>query len=168
MYTAEAQHSISRLSLWRPAPREKVLLCVNVAGPGWASPEKRSRPVHGWKGRPRSWQRSARWYQAFCFFSAGTRRSLVPHTKTKISRTHTDTHGRIFFLGCTRYQLETRFARIITLLNILVSCRGCEAVLFPLSKRLPPGSCQPCRGYHAKFIPVHCNKCYIQQYSWRY
>ena len=96
-----AQHSSSRLSLWRPAPQEKLLLCVNVA-----APEKRSRPAHGWKGRPRNWQRSARWYQAFCFFFAGTRRSLVPHTttktiffhtKTKISRTHTDTDR--FFLG---------------------------------------------------------------------
>ena len=45
------------------APQEKLLLCVNVTGPGWASPEKRSRPAHGWKGRPRNWQRSARWYQ---------------------------------------------------------------------------------------------------------
>ena len=68
MYTAGAQHSSSRLSIWRPAPQEKLLLCVNVAGPGWASPERRSRPAHGWKGRPRSWQRSARWYQAFFFF----------------------------------------------------------------------------------------------------
>ena len=97
MYTAGAQHSSSRLSLWRPAPQEKLLLCVNVAGPGWASPEKRSRPARGWKGRPRSWQRSARWYQPFCFFFAGARRSLVRHTKTKISRTHTDTDG--FFFG---------------------------------------------------------------------
>ena len=118
MYTAGAQHSSSRLSLRRPAPRDKLLLCVNVAGPEWASPEKRSRPAHGWKGRPRSWQRSVRWYQAFCFFFAGTRRSLVPHTKTKtiffhsktkISRTHTQTD---FFFGMYRYQLETRFARI--------------------------------------------------------
>ena len=68
--------------VWRPAPQEELLLCVNVAGPGWASPEKRSRPAHGWKGRPRSWQRSARWYQFF-FFIPGTRRSLVPYTKTK-------------------------------------------------------------------------------------
>ena len=68
--------SSSRLSLWRPAPQDKLLLCVNVAGPGWASPEKRSRPAHDCKRRPRSWQRSARWYQAFCFFFAGTRRSL--------------------------------------------------------------------------------------------
>ena len=134
MYTAGAQHSSSRLSLWRPAPQEKRLLCVNVACPGWASPEKRSRPGHGWKGRPRNWQRSTRWYQVhtfggrphkrnYCFvltslvlgglhqrsevalptggradpavgnealagtrrsvFFAGTRRSLVPHTKTK-------------------------------------------------------------------------------------
>ena len=57
-----------------------AVACVNVAGPGWASPEKRSRPAHGWKGRPRSWQGSARWYQAFFFFIAGTRRSLVPYT----------------------------------------------------------------------------------------
>ena len=78
MYTAGAQHRSSRLSLWRPAPQEKLLLCVNVA-----APEKRSRPAHGWKGRPRSCQRSARWYQAFFFFVAGTSRSLVPHTKTK-------------------------------------------------------------------------------------
>ena len=93
-YTAGAQHSSSRLSLWRPAPQEKLLLCVKVA-----APEKRIRPAHGWKGRPRSWRRSARWYQAFCFFFAGTRRSVVPHTKTKtivfhtktkVSRTHTD------------------------------------------------------------------------------
>ena len=83
MYTAGAQHSSSRLSIWRPAPQEKLLLCVNVAGPGWASPEKRSRPAHGWTGRSRSWQRSARWHQAFFFFIAGTRRSLVPYTKTK-------------------------------------------------------------------------------------
>ena len=68
MYTAGAQHSSSRLSIWRPAPQEKLLLCANVAGPGWASPEKRSRPAHGWKGRLRSWQRSARCYQPFCFF----------------------------------------------------------------------------------------------------
>ena len=27
--------------------------------------------AHGWKGRPRNWQRSARWYQAFCFFLVG-------------------------------------------------------------------------------------------------
>ena len=70
-YQALAEHStaaVSRLSLWRAAPQEKLLLCVNVAGPGWASPEKRIRPAHGWKGRPRSWQRSARWYQAFCFY----------------------------------------------------------------------------------------------------
>ena len=33
MYTAGAQHSSSRLSIWRPAPQEKLLLCVNVAGP---------------------------------------------------------------------------------------------------------------------------------------
>ena len=91
MYTAGAQHSSSRLSLWRPAPQEKLLLCVNVAGHGWASPEKRSRPAHGWKGRPRSWQRSAHWYQVFCFFrwyqalavegptpQLATKRSLVP------------------------------------------------------------------------------------------
>ena len=91
MYTAGAQHSSSRLSLWRPDRQEKLLLCVNVAGPGWASPEKRGRPAHGWKGRPRSWQRSARWYQAFFFFFAGTRRSLVPHTKTKTIFFHTKT-----------------------------------------------------------------------------
>ena len=112
MYTAGAQHSSSRLSLWRPAAQEKLLLCVDVAGPWWASPEKRSRPAHGWKGRPRSWQRSASWYQPFCFLFAGTRRSLVPdtktktiffHTKTKISRTHTRTD---FFLGM--YQVSIR------------------------------------------------------------
>ena len=132
MYTAGAQHYSSRLSLWRPAPQEKLLLRVNVAGPGWASPEKRSRPAHGWKGRPRSWQRSARWYQAFCCFSLvpgarwyptlKPRQSfcmwyIIPHTKTKIiSRTHVHTCTRHtgtradFFLGM--YQLETRFARI--------------------------------------------------------
>ena len=122
MYTARAQHSCSRLLLWRPAPQEKLLLCVNVTGPGWASPEKRSRPAHGWKGRPRSRQRSARWYQAFFFFFAGTRRSLVPHTKTKtifstlepslVKHTHARTH---FFFGMyTWWELETRFARIIS------------------------------------------------------
>ena len=35
----------------------------NFSGPKWVSPEKQSRPAHGWKGRPRNWQRSARWYQ---------------------------------------------------------------------------------------------------------
>ena len=115
MYTAGAQHSSSRLSLWRPAPQEKLLLCVNVA-----APEKRSRLAHGWKGRPRSWQRSARWYQAFFFFFAGARRSLVPHTKTKTisllkprlfdtCTRHTGTRADFFF---GMYQLETRFARI--------------------------------------------------------
>ena len=109
MYTAGAQHSSSRLSIWRPAPQEKLLLCVNVAGPGWASPEKWSRPAHGWKGRPRTWQRSARWYQAFFFFFAGPRRSLVPHTKTKtifstlkprlVEHTQTHTHTDGFFWG---------------------------------------------------------------------
>ena len=48
-------------------PTRETTACVNVAGPGWASPEKRSRPAHGWKGRPRNWQRSARWYQVFFF-----------------------------------------------------------------------------------------------------
>ena len=123
MYTAGAQHSSSRLSLWRPAPQEKLLLCVNVA-----APEKRSRPAHGWKGRTRSWQRSARWYQALFFFSlvpgarwyptlkprqffhTKTKKHTYVHTKTKISRTSTHTHKRsvFFFLraisknGCTR------------------------------------------------------------------
>ena len=123
----------SRLSLWRPAPQEKLLLCVNVAGPGWASPEKRSRPAHGWKGRPRSWQRGARWYQAFCFFFAGTRRSLVPrtktktiffHTKTKISRTHTDTDG--FFFGdvpvSIRNSLRSNYLEVRWLACIPASC----------------------------------------------
>ena len=92
-------------------------MCIrDSAGPGWASPEKRSRPAHGWKGRPRSWQRSARWYQAFCFFFAGTRRSLVPHTKTKtiffhtktkISRTHTDTDGFFFWDVSIRNSLRS-------------------------------------------------------------
>ena len=62
--TAQQQSAFT----WRPAPQEKVLLCANVAGPGWASPEKRSRPAHGWKGRPRNWQRSARRYQVFFSF----------------------------------------------------------------------------------------------------
>ena len=100
MYTAGAQHSSSRLSLWRPAPQEKLLLCVNVA-----APEKRSRPAHGWTGRPRSWQRSARWYQAFFFFllvpGARWYPTLKPrqffHTKTKINRTSGQTHKRSVF-----------------------------------------------------------------------
>ena len=90
----------SRLSLWRSAPQEKLLLCVNVA-----APEKRSRPAHGWKGRPRSWQRSARWYQAFFFLllvpGARWYPTLKPrqifHTKTKISRTSGHTHKRSVF-----------------------------------------------------------------------
>ena len=121
MYTAGAQHSSSRLSIWRPAPQEKLQLCVNVTGPGWASPEKRSRPAHGWKGRPRSWQRSARWYQAFFVFFAGTRRSLVPHTKTKtIFSTlkprlveHAHTRTDLFFGMYPWWELETRFGRTI-------------------------------------------------------
>ena len=55
MYTAGAQHSSSRLSLRRPAPQEEVLLCVNVAGPGWASPEKRSHSC----GHRRCWTAAA-------------------------------------------------------------------------------------------------------------
>ena len=114
MYTAGAQHSSSRLSLWRPAAQENLLLCVNVAGPGWASQEKRSRPAHGWKGRPRSWQRSARWDQAFFFFSmvSGARwyPTLKPrqyfHTKTKINRTSGHTNGQFFF-ACPRVEGPT-------------------------------------------------------------
>ena len=188
MYTAGAQHSSSRLSLWKLAPQEKLLLCVNVAGPGWALPEKRSRPARlqqhqqqactlrehstaavgfHFGGRPHkinycfmltslvlgglhqgsgvalptggradpavgnealagtrrsvffSLVPGARWYptlkprQSFCMWY------IIPHTKTKISRTqgHMDTraHGHTrtdFFFGM--YQLETRFARIIT------------------------------------------------------
>ena len=145
MYTAGAQHSSSRLSLWRPAAQEKLLLCVDVAGPWWASPEKRSRPAHGWKGRPRSWQRSASWYQAFFFFSLvpgarwyptlNPRQSfcmwyIIPHTKTKIIAHVHEAHGHTrtdFFFGM--YQLETRFARIISV------------ILLPRTIRSPFGLC---------------------------
>ena len=112
MYTAGAQHSSSRLSLWRPAPQEKLLLCVNVA-----APEKRSHPAHGSKGRPRSWQRSARLYQALFFFSlvpgarwyptlkprqffhTKTKKHTYVHTKTKISRTPRQTDRRSVFFS---------------------------------------------------------------------
>ena len=71
------------------------------AGPGWASPEKRSRPAHGWKGRPRNWQRSARWYQVHTYVVHNTYPTMKPrhffHTKTNISRTHA--HTRRLFSG---------------------------------------------------------------------
>ena len=86
----------SRLSLWRSAPQEKLLLCVYVA-----APEKRSRPAHGWKGRPRSWQRSARWYQAFFFFSLVSGARWYPTLKPiLVEHACTRAHGhtrRLFF-----------------------------------------------------------------------
>ena len=112
MYTAGAQHNSSRLSLWRPAPQEKLLLCVNAA-----APEKRSRPAHGWKGRPRGQggradpavgnealagtRRSfffslipgARWYPTLKPRQFSTLKPRLLHTCTR----HTGTRARIFF-----------------------------------------------------------------------
>jgi len=175
MYTAGAQHSSSRLSLWRPAPQEKLLLCVNVAGPGWASPEKRSHSC----GHRRCWTAAAskgllslvcvvvvlvamRFASYTLAFDGHVGRSrvlihttkvtdvlsvgctylgsradmryvrmwyIIRHTKTKIiARVHTCTrhtaHGTRadFFFGM--YQLETRFARIIS--RMLITSGSCR------------------------------------------
>ena len=82
---------------WRPAPQEKLLLCVNVAGPGWASPEKRSRPAHGWKGRPRNWQRSARWYQVHTYMVHNTYPTLKPRHLFSTLKPRLIEHTQIFF-----------------------------------------------------------------------
>ena len=132
MYTAGAQHSSSRLSIWRPAPQERkycfVLTSLVLGGlhqrSGVALPTGgRADPAVGNEalaGTRRSVFFSlvpgARWYptlkprQYFCMWY------IIPHTKTKMiahvhtCTRHTGTRGRIFFGMC---QLETRFARII-------------------------------------------------------
>ena len=106
MYTAGAQHSSSRLSIWRPAhKRNHCFVLTSLVLSGLHQRSGVALPTGGRADPAVGNEALAGTRRSFFFSPVPGRRSLVPHTKTKtIFSTlkprlveHTDTDGFFFW-----------------------------------------------------------------------